>query len=183
MHPQENQIPTAAEHAACRMHHSTTTSKLWQSTKNTNPQNARPCETSQSGRSQINNLIKTTSSTFFFWLLTFCILVQQASLAGRIDPHNENKLPNGTAPLLTIKKRTNKNENLSVTLQRAKFPLSLMNLQCTSSGSTAASASANLSFPFLWPRSIILMLTQNQADLILKQCWRSVTRDTVSGTW
>lgn len=154
----------------------------WQSTKNTNPQNARPCETSQSGRSQINNLTKTTSSYVF--LLTFNILhINSAGFFSWKDrPHNENKLPNGTAPLLTIKKRINKNENISVNLQRAKFPLSLMNLKCASSESTAASASLNLSFPFLWPRSIILMLTQNQADLIPKQCCRSVTRDTVSGT-
>lgn len=43
---------------------SATASKLWQS--------SNPRETSQSGRSQVNNLIKTTSRSFF--LLTFNIL-------------------------------------------------------------------------------------------------------------
>lgn len=54
--------------------------------------------------SQINNLIKTTSSSVF--LLTFSILhVNSTGFCSWKDrAHIKNKLPNGTAPLLTIKK-------------------------------------------------------------------------------
>lgn len=40
-------------------------------------------QSQQTGRSPVNNLINTTSSNFL--LLTFCILIQQASLAERIE--------------------------------------------------------------------------------------------------
>lgn len=64
MHLQENLSPTATEDAASRICHSIAAIKLWQSIKNTNPQNTRPHETSHSVRSQINHLIRTTA-TFF----------------------------------------------------------------------------------------------------------------------
>lgn len=66
--------------------------------------------------------------------------------------------------------KNNKHENPSVNLQRAEFPLSLVNLHSMSSESTAASSSVyiNTSFPFSWQKSSILMLTWKQADLMPK---------------
>lgn len=113
MHPQENLIPTAAEHAAHRMYHSTTASKLWWSTQNTNPR-----ETSQSRRSQINNLIKTTSSSVFLLIFNILCINSTGFFSWKNKTHIENIFPNGTAPLLTIKKTKTTKMRIQVLIYR-----------------------------------------------------------------
>lgn len=75
----------------------------WPSAQNTNLP-----ETSQSGRNQINTLIETISSSVFLLIFNSLHINSTGFLSWKDRASIKNKLPNGTAPLLTIKNKTTK---------------------------------------------------------------------------